>query len=113
IALRAERRPLERVDGDVHFVPLAGTDLLAAVEHRRLVLIALPDDDDAGHVRRPSMWRMPSTAAWSAEILSPRPIQRQAPRAADSVTRTSSSARLRSGARPEVPAGAPVSAACV
>src|SRR4029450_9509892 len=63
-----------------------------------------------------SIRRIPSTAAWSAEILSPRPIQRPAPPArspeifpppptqrpadiaADSVTRTSSSARLRSGA---------------
>ena len=47
-----------------------------------------------------SIRRMPSTAAWSAEILSPRPIQRPADIAADSVTRTSSSARLRSGALP-------------
>src|SRR5918995_1619008 len=51
----------------------------------------------------PSMWIvcrtacMPSTAAWSAASLSPRPIQRAQPRAAASVTRTSSSARLRSG----------------
>src|SRR5688572_3344828 len=52
-----------------------------------------------------SMKRMPSTAAWSAAILSPRPIQRPAAIAADSVTRTSSSARLRSGA---VPRGASV-----
>src|SRR3954469_2703356 len=43
--------------------------------------------------------RMPSTAAWSAAILSPRPTQRPAPSAAASVTRTSSSARFRSGAR--------------
>src|SRR5919108_717102 len=52
----------------------------------------------------PSMWIvcstacMPSTAAWSAASLSPRPIQRALPSAAASVTRTSSSARLRSGA---------------
>src|SRR5215204_1158163 len=51
----------------------------------------------------PSMWMvcrtacMPSTAAWSAASLSPRPIQRALARAAASVTRTSSSARLRSG----------------
>src|SRR2546423_2657525 len=43
------------------------------------------------------MRRIPSTAAWSAAILSPRPTQRAAAIAADSVTRTSSSARLRSG----------------
>src|SRR5215217_8060675 len=52
----------------------------------------------------PSMWIvwstacMPSTAAWSAASLSPRPIQRALASAAASVTRTSSSARLRSGA---------------
>src|SRR5579872_150698 len=40
---------------------------------------------------------MASTAAWSAASLSPRPISRAAASAAASVTRTSSSARLRSG----------------
>src|SRR6267378_2866516 len=44
-----------------------------------------------------SIARIASTAAWSAATLSPRPIQRPAPMAAASVTRTSSSARLRSG----------------
>src|SRR5829696_2614011 len=42
--------------------------------------------------------RIASTAAWSADSLSPRPIQRPAARAAASVTRASSMARLRSGA---------------
>ena len=41
--------------------------------------------------------RIASTAAWSAAILSPRPTQRAEASAAASVTRTSSSARLRSG----------------
>src|SRR4051812_48675896 len=51
----------------------------------------------------PSMWtvsstrRMASTAAWSAASLSPRPTRRAAASDAASVTRTSSSARLRSG----------------
>src|SRR5438034_1050191 len=59
------------------------------------------------------MSRMASTAAWSAASLSPRPDQRAAASAAYSVTRTSSSARLRSGA----PSGAsaveaPVPVAC-
>src|ERR671935_2549847 len=45
-----------------------------------------------------SIRRMASTAAWSAAFLSPRPTQRAAAIAAASVTRTSSSARLRSGA---------------
>src|SRR6266540_2000751 len=44
-----------------------------------------------------SMSRIASTAAWSALSLSPRPIQRAAPIAAASVTRTSSRARFRSG----------------
>ena len=44
-----------------------------------------------------SMWRIASTAAASAASLSPRPIMRAAPSAAASVTRTSSSARFRSG----------------
>src|SRR4029453_4029758 len=47
-----------------------------------------------------SIARMASTAAWSADSLSPRPTQRAQLRAADSVTRTSSSARFRSGATP-------------
>ena len=50
---------------------------------------------------------MPSTAAWSAAILSPRPTQRAACSAAASVTRTSSSARLRSGESPVAAVGAP------
>src|SRR5918996_627946 len=44
-----------------------------------------------------STMRIASTAAPSAPILSPRPIQRDAARAAASVTLTSSMARLRSG----------------
>src|SRR4051794_38506979 len=45
----------------------------------------------------PSTSRIASTAAWSAPILSPRPTMRAAARAAASVVRTSSRARLRSG----------------
>src|SRR4051794_27114568 len=45
-----------------------------------------------------SISRIASTAAWSALSFSPRPIQRAAPIAAASVTRTISSARFRSGA---------------
>src|SRR2546423_6476981 len=43
-----------------------------------------------------SIVRIASTAAWSALSFSPRPIQRAAPSAAASVTRTSSRARFRS-----------------
>ena len=43
-----------------------------------------------------SAWRIASTAAWSAAFSSPRPISREADSAAASVTRTASSARLRS-----------------
>src|SRR5688572_19952692 len=45
--------------------------------------------------------RIASTAAWSAFSFSPRPTHRAAASAAASVTRTSSSARLRSGLSPE------------
>src|SRR5436190_24383704 len=45
-----------------------------------------------------STLRIASTAAWSADSFSPRPIHRAAAIAAASVTRTSSSAMLRSGA---------------
>src|SRR5581483_5108141 len=47
-----------------------------------------------------SISRIASTAAWSAASLSPRPTQRAAAIAAASVTRTSSSARFRSGGCP-------------
>src|ERR1700720_1911306 len=43
-----------------------------------------------------SVVRMASTAAWSAIFSSPRPISLEAASAAASVTRTASSARLRS-----------------
>src|SRR5918912_2781488 len=46
----------------------------------------------------PMSWRIASTAAPSPPFLSPRPTQRPAAMAAASVTRTSSMARLRSGA---------------
>src|SRR6202023_715892 len=48
----------------------------------------------------PSTTRMASTAAPSAPSLSPRPMNRAAAMAAASVTRTSSIARVRSGAVP-------------
>ncbi len=50
--------------------------------------------------------RMAFTAAPSAPFFSPRPTQRPAAMAAASVTRTSSSARLRSGASGETSRGA-------
>ena len=48
-AERRQARALERVDGDVDLGPGAVADLLAVEEHRRLVLLALADDDDAAH----------------------------------------------------------------
>ncbi|MCS7006982.1 MAG: hypothetical protein NZL88_05455 [Gaiellaceae bacterium] len=42
-------RPLEGVDGDVDLRPRPVTHLLAVVEHRRLVLLPLADDDDTSH----------------------------------------------------------------
>ena len=59
------------------------------VEHRRLVLLPLrsPAFRPSGP---PALKRIASTAAWSADSLSPRPTQRAAASAAASVTRTSS-----------------------
>ncbi len=62
LAVGDEVRPLERVDRDVdrqHVAPsaLAPADLLADVEHRRLVALPLADDDPAGEldlVHRPA-----------------------------------------------------------
>ena len=48
-AERAEAGSLERVDGDVDDRRAAVADLLAVEEHRRLVLLALADHDDAVH----------------------------------------------------------------
>src|SRR6185312_5447230 len=47
-----ERRALERVDRDVYLRGRAVADLLAVVEHWSLVLLALPDHDDAVHLDR-------------------------------------------------------------
>ena len=44
-----ERRPLERIDGHVDARARAVADVLAVVEHGRLVLLALADHDDAVH----------------------------------------------------------------
>ena len=46
---RRQARALERVDRDVDLRPGAVADLLAVVEHRRLVLLPLADHDDAAH----------------------------------------------------------------
>src|SRR3954447_6591417 len=48
-ALGGQRGAVDRVDGDVAVGPVAVADLLAVVEHRRFVLLALTDDDDAVH----------------------------------------------------------------
>ena len=49
LAERGQPRALERVDGDVDLGAAAVADLLAVVEHRRLVLLPLADHDDAAH----------------------------------------------------------------
>ena len=48
--LGGQRRALERVEGDVDLLAPAVADLLADIEHRRLVALALADDDDAAYV---------------------------------------------------------------
>ena len=45
-----ERRALQRIDRDVDLGRRAVADALAVVEHRRLVLLALADHDDAVHL---------------------------------------------------------------
>ena len=51
-ALGHQRRAVDRVDRDVALGALPVADLLAVVEHRRVVLLALADDDDALHAHR-------------------------------------------------------------
>ena len=51
-AQRAQARALERVDGDVDLRLRAVADVLAVVQHRRLVLLPLADHDDAVHADR-------------------------------------------------------------
>ena len=61
--LAVERGAVDGVDGDVDLRRRAVADSLAVVEHRRLVLLALADDDDAVHRRRElSTGRIASTA---------------------------------------------------
>jgi hypothetical protein len=45
--LSAERRALERIDGDIHLRPGSGADLLANEQHRRFVHLAFADHDRA------------------------------------------------------------------
>ena len=89
---------VDRVDRDVGLRRRAVADPLAVEEHRGVVLLALADHHHAVHRHGRSTTRMALTAAPSAPSLSPRPIHRLAAMAAASVTRTSSMARLRSGA---------------
>jgi hypothetical protein len=42
--------PVDRIDGHVDRRRIAVADLLADVQHRRLVLLAFTDDDDTIHV---------------------------------------------------------------
>jgi hypothetical protein len=48
-ALGHQGGAVDGVDGDVALGALAAADLLAVEQHRRLVLLALADDDDALH----------------------------------------------------------------
>ena len=52
-AVGAQVRALQRIDGDVDLGRVRGAvaHLLADVEHRRLVALALADDDAAAHVQ--------------------------------------------------------------
>ena len=98
LAERGEPRPLERVDRDVDLGPFAVPDLLAVVEHRRLVLLALADDDDAAH--RDAVEDVPHRVdrGLVGGLLLAAADPARAAIAPASVTRTSSIAMLRSGA---------------
>ena len=51
-ALAHQRRAVDRVDREIAVRPVAVADLLAVVEHRRVVLLALADHHDAAHRHR-------------------------------------------------------------
>jgi hypothetical protein len=76
----------------------AGADLLAVEQHRRFVLLTLADDDDAFHRDgvEDDAHGVDRGAVGSVLVALPEPASGCERRA--SVTRTSSSARLRSGA---------------
>ena len=98
-AVRGQPRALQRVDRDVD---------LGRRRRRRRARRCRASAPRPSRPRRSPRCRpsgpvgstacIPSTAAWSAASLSPRPSSRAAASAAASVTRTSSSARLRSQA---------------
>jgi hypothetical protein len=97
LPVRDEVGALQRVDRDVDRLDvglgLVAADLLADEQHRRLVALALADDDPSRRTRsRPSSGAWPSVAAASASSFSPRPMNRADEIAAASVTRTISSA---------------------
>ena len=50
LAPRHQARAVDRVDGDVDHRRVARAEVLAVVEHRRLVFFSLADHDDAVHV---------------------------------------------------------------
>ena len=87
----AQLGALERVDGDVDLRRRAVADLLAVVEHRRLVLLALADHHDAVH--RHGVEHQPHGVDGGAVgrllLARARPSARR-PARAYSVTRTSS-----------------------
>ncbi len=95
--VRGERRALQRIDGDVDLRRRAVADPLAVVEHRRLVLLALADHDDAVHLHRLQHVAHAVDRRLIGGLLVAEPDERRAASAAASVTRTSSSARFLSG----------------
>ena len=98
----ARRQPgaLQRVDGDVDLGRAAVADPLAVVEHRRLVLLALADDHQAVHRDRVEEQAHSVDRRLIGLLLFSAPDPAGAASAAASVTRTSSSARFRSGLVP-------------
>ena len=98
-ALGGQPGAVDRIDGDVHQRPGAGAEVLAGVQHRGVVLLALADDDDAAH--RDGAEHRPHRVDRGAVdlVLVAAAEEPAAAIAAASVARTSSRARIRSSSR--------------
>ncbi len=95
-ALGGDRGALQRIECDVELRAFAGADRLADVEHRRLVPLALADHDDAVDVEHVQGLPHGVDRGLVGGLLVATAHPACAASAAASVTRTESSARLRS-----------------
>ncbi len=111
---RGQPRPLERVDRDVHLRPAGRSPTSSPLKSIGASSFSPSPITTTPPSRRVSRTkRIASTAAWSAALLVAAADPARRRHRAASVTRTSSSARLRSGAVPRAHGGAPIRAAPV